>query len=307
MTVIHAKGLVREYAPGRGVCGVSLAIEQGECVALLGRNGSGKSTLTRLLLGLERASAGRLDVFGRPVGKGSRHHLGRLGIALDTSVHWEALSGRANARFIARSYGMAGREIEARLDELFALADLGSQAHEPVATWSFGMRRKLSLVEALCHEPDLLVLDEPTTGVDAHFLVALADLIRRRSGSGKTTWIASNDPDWVAGVASRVVFLDAGRVTTEGTVAELVAEVSPLLEVRVTLAAVRPIARFELPGLRSFEQDGVKLEALVERDRAAVPRLVEQIVAQGGEVQSVEVLGTTLREAFLLKTGRSLE
>lgn len=307
MPVVEAKDLVREYAAGRGVCGISLSVEAGECYALLGRNGSGKSTLTRLLLGLERPDGGELTVLGHPVPAAPRGHLSRLGAALDTSVHWEALSGWANAGFVARAYGMAEDAIRSRLGELFELADLASQADEPVSRWSFGMRRKLSLVEALCHQPELLVLDEPTAGVDEHFLVRLAERVRDRSAAGRTTWVAANDAEWLAGVATRVAFLDGGRLVAEGAVGELVGEVAPLREVQITLAAVAEVPRPDLDGLRALSQEGTTLRALVEDDRALTPRLIEHVVAAGGQVQRVEVLRSTLREAFLLKTGEALD
>jgi ABC-2 type transport system ATP-binding protein len=294
--MIEARDLARLFPNGRGVRGVTLAVAAGECYALLGRNGSGKSTLTRLLLGLERPTGGSLRVPG----------LSRTGAALETSAHWDALTGRANAWFVARAYGLPADTIARRLEALFELADLTGQADEPVGAYSFGMRRKLAIVEALCHEPDLLVLDEPSAGVDAHFQVALADVVRRRCAEGLTTWIAGNDPDWTAAVATRVAFMDEGGILTEGTVEELVDEVSPLREACVTLIAPVPVPAPDFPGLRSFEQDGQVLTALLERDPALVARLVEWAVRHGGEVQSAEVRRPTLRDAFLAATGKAV-
>jgi len=287
------------------VCGVSLAVNPGECYAVLGPNGSGKSTLTRLLLGLEPVGGGSLAVLGTAVTHGARAHLRRLGVALDVSVHWDALTGWQNACFVANSYGSRGRGRDRRLGELLALAGLDACRDEPVATYSFGMRRKLALVEALCHEPDLLVLDEPTAGVDEHFLVPLAGLLRQRREQGKTTWLAANDVDWAAGVASRVAFLDAGRLAAEGTPDALVREVSPLREVCVTLASGIAVPPPALDGVRAFTQEGKSLRALVE-DSTRLPQLLGHVAAAGGDVARVEVSRSTLRDAFLLKTGREL-
>jgi len=305
VVAIEAHNLTCEHAPGRGVCSVSLAVNAGECYAVLGRNGSGKSTLTRLLLGLEPVGGGSLVVLGLPVARGSRSHLGRLGVCLDTSAHWEALSGWQNACFVARAYGRSGRALEGRLARLFERAGLAPYRDEPVATYSFGMRRKLALVEALCHEPDLVVLDEPTAGVDEHFLVALAELLRERGARGQTTWLASNDVEWAACVASRVAFLEAGRLEVEGTPEALVREVSPLCEVHVTLAGGVRVPPPPLEGVRAFSQEGTSLRALVGEARQ-LPRLLEHVGAAGAEVARVEVTRATLRDAFLLKTGREL-
>jgi len=305
VAAIEAHNLTCAHAPGRGVCGVSLAVDAGECYAVLGRNGSGKSTLTRLLLGLEPVGGGSLAVLGLPVARGSRRHLGRLGVCLDTSAHWEALSGWQNACFVAQAYGRNGRALEGRLAWLFDRAGLAPYRDEPVATYSFGMRRKLALVEAFCHEPELAVLDEPTAGVDEQFVVELADLLRQRGARGQTTWIASNDVEWAACVASRVAFLEAGRLVAEGTPEGLIREVSPLCEVHLVLAGSVRVPPPALDGVRAFSQDGTSLRALIG-DSRHLPRLLEHVGSTGAEVARVEVARATLRDAFLLKTGREL-
>ena len=307
MAAVEAKGVAREHAPGRGVRDVSLTVADGECYALLGRNGSGKTTLTRMLLGLEPVQQGELRVLDTAVDKGVRTHLGRLGVALDRSVHWETLSGWQNAHFAARSYGVPHTEVAARLEEQFERAGLAAEAHEPVGTYSYGMRRKLSLVAALVHDPDLLVLDEPTAGVDPQFLLQLTETVRDRSKRGKTTWVASNDPDWVAAAATRVAFLEAGALVAEGTVDELVGEVASRQEVRIELASAAALGKPDIKGVSSFDCRRATVEALLDGDPALVPKLMEWTVGQGGQVKTLEVRRGTLRDAFLQATGRSLE
>ncbi len=306
-TVIEAHDLVRQFAPSRGVCGVSLSIPRGETYALLGRNGSGKTTLTRLLVALARPAAGRLTVLGCRLDAGDRSHLRRCGAALDRSVHWPALTGRQNAAFVARSYGMSAPEVAASLTELLRIADLADRADDPVATYSFGMRRKLSIVEALCHEPELLVLDEPTAGVDAHFLSRLARLIRRRSEAGRTTWLASNDPDFCADVATRVAFMDDGRIVAEGTTEQLLAELAPTREVRVRLRGPADLPAPPLAGVRAFRQDDHEVTAVLDDDRELVGGLIQWIVSTGAELRAVDVRHSTLRDAFLLRTGKTID
>jgi ABC-type multidrug transport system ATPase subunit len=119
--------------------------------------------------------------------------------------------------------------------------------------------------------------------------------------------VASNDPDWVACVATRVLFLDAGRVVAEGSVEELVGEVAPYQEARVELAGVAAVRAPELPGLRSFEQDGRRITAVLDRDPAMVAQLIDAIVSQGAEMRSIQVRRAGLRDAFLMKTGRTLD
>ncbi len=307
MPVIDAKDLTCEYAPRRGVRGVSLTVEAGQCIALLGRNGSGKTTLTRLLAGLQRPDAGRLRVLGCPVDAGGREHLRRCGAVLDRSVHWEALSGRQNAWFAARSYGVTGDDAATRIDELLSAADLADRADDAVATYSFGMRRKLDIVCATVHQPDLLLLDEPTTGLDPQFLLRLTGMIRRRSEDGQTTWLAGNDVDFAAELADRVVFLDAGEVVADAPPADLLAELDATQEVDVRLARPHEIAAPQWPGVRSFAQEAEAVTAVLEGGSSAVEKLLAWIAECGGELRTVEVRRPTLRDAFLLETGKTIE
>jgi ABC-2 type transport system ATP-binding protein len=308
MNAVEAVELVREFMPGRGVCGVTFSVDQGECFAVLGRNGSGKSTIARLILGLESPHSGTLSVLGcDKKGGAPRSCLSRIGAALDASIHWEDLSGRQNAYFAARMHGMGRDHAERRVRDLFELADLGDRASEPVRSYSYGMRRKLSLIQALCHDPDLLVLDEPTIGVDAHFLMILAELVRSRSGSGLSTWISGNDADWIGSVAHRAAFLDYGKIAVMGTVEELVKEVSDFQVVVTRLSKSMNIPRPETRGIRSFEQSGETIRAVLEPEPMLVPEVMQWIVTHGGEIGSVEVRKSTLKDVFLLKTGRALE
>ena len=280
---------------------------RGVCCGLLGRNGSGKSTLTRLLLGLERPQSGQVVVLGSVVSEGARSHLSRVGAVLDASVHWDNLSGYKNGYFVARSYGLPHALVEERLSAYLQAADLLEWADQPVAGYSYGMRRKLSIVQALCHEPDLLIMDEPTAGVDAHFLTRLTKMVRDRQSRGQTTWIAGNDPEWVSGVAAKVVFLDKGSIVAKGTVDDLVGEVGPFAELRIVLEGYTAISPPPFPWVRSFVREGRVLIVFLERNPSLIPELVGWIVSQGGSIIRMETIGGTLRDAFLLKTGKTIE
>ncbi len=307
MPVIEAHNIVCQFAPGRGVCGVSLSIEPGQCYILLGRNGSGKTTFTKLLLGLSKCDSGKLTVLGCDLSAGTREHLTRCGVASDSAVHWDNLTGRANAYFVARSYGLSDQQITHRLDGLLAEADLLAQADEPVATYSFGMRRKLSIIQAVLHEPELLILDEPTAGLDAHFTANLAGMIAARSEKNLTTWLAGNDPDFAADVASHVAFMDAGKIITEGTPAQLIADLSDSQEVSIELQGKTALPRPDLPGLVSFVQDGEQLVSLLENDAHLVGKLIHWITDVGGRIHTVDVRRPRLRDAFITATGRRID
>jgi ABC-type multidrug transport system ATPase subunit len=304
------------------VAGLDLRVPAGECFAVLGRNGSGKSTLTRLLLGLERPDAGELEVLGRGLhrwpggpgrspGPGQRSGLGparrQIAAVLDQCAHWDALPAWDNACFTARSYGVPDEEAKRRLEELFRRAGLASRRGDPVRSYSFGMRRKLALVQALSVRPALLVLDEPIIGLDPQFQLALGESIQARTRAGLTTWISGNCPEWLEAVAGRVAFLEEGRIAACGTTEELVAEVRGEQELRLTLQTPRRLTAPALRGLKTFHQQGARVWAVTDSDPLLVSRLLERIARQGAALASLEVRPCGLKEAFLMRTGQALE
>ena len=296
-----------EYGPHRGVYGISLDVPRGECFALLGKNGSGKTTLIRLLLGQIRPMAGTVSVLGRRPDRGHRDYLKKAGVVRDSEPQWEALSGWNNAVFSARSYGMPSSAVTHRLEDLFNKGELLEVAHEPVKTYSFGMRRKLALIQGLTHNPELLILDEPTTGIDVQFLEKLSELIREHTRTGMTCWITGNDPDWIAEVAGRVAFLDKGRILAQGSVKELIHEVSPFQRIEIVLARAADITLDpDCLGLHSLHRRGEVLTALLDDDPRLIPDLIRWVVSCGGAIKSLEVRKSTLRDAFLLRTGKTL-
>jgi ABC-type multidrug transport system ATPase subunit len=307
MNAIEGRNLTRRFAPRRGVCGVSFDVAAGECWGLLGRNGSGKTTLTRLLLGLDRPSSGTLTVLGEPVHAGSRKHLARCGAAFDRSVHWDGLTAWQNAWFVARRHGLSSSRARRRLGELFALADLDDRARDRVAGFSFGMRRKLSLIEALVCEPELLILDEPTAGLDEAFLVRLTDVVRARTSAGLTTWLAGNDADWLAGVATKAAFIDAGQIVAADSVEALLGELGQSSEVKCVLGSLPALDAARPSDMRMLTRDDHTVRAVVDGGPEGVGRMVQWLVAQGAEIRGMEVHRGGLREAFLIRTGRGMD
>lgn len=305
--LLEAQGIHCQYRSGRGIHGVCFNLPRGECLAVLGRNGAGKSTLIRLLAGLEPLSSGKIRLFGRTIKTHSRAMRTRLGIMLARSVFWERLSGLENACFMAQSYGAEPGSVEKLLGELFAAADLAGQAHGPVEEYSYGMRRKLHLISLLAADPDLLLLDEPTLGLDAHFQAHLAERIRSRGTRGKATLLAGNDPDWLGEVADRAAFMDEGRILALDTVETLIGEAAAFQELRVTLECPTPMGVPELSGVRAFEQSGNALTVVQDDDPALIAPLLAWIVSRGGRIRGMEVRRGTLRDAFLIRTGRPIE
>ena len=185
------------------------------------------------------------------------------------------------------------------MNELLAQADLEAQADEPVAAYSFGMRRKLSIIEALAHDPDLLVLDEPSAGADTAFLQQLVQWIAERGARGKTTWIADNDPDWVSHTATDAILLRDGRLAAAGTVTGLMTSLAAQSRIDIVLEEPQQYAPPDIKGIKAFACEGSHIQAEVQSDPQLPAELLRWIASRGGRVRSLEVHSMTLYEALM--------
>jgi ABC-type multidrug transport system ATPase subunit len=301
---ILAEDLVQQHPTGRGISGVSFAVEAGQCLGVLGPNGSGKTTLTRLVAGLTRPQRGRLSVLGEPAFPRPTRLRMRCGIALDRPAHWENLTGRQNLGFFARQYGLAGSALRRRVDELLAEADLLAQADDPVETYSFGMRRKLAVVEALVHGPNLLILDEPSAGADAAFLERLVQWIRERCERGRTTWVADNDPDWLSRAATHALLLAEGRIEARGAVPELMASIGARNRIEIVLEGSGWDETPDIEGICEYRCEGRRMIVEVDGRPELPAQLLQWVIAHRGRVKTMEIHGVTLREALAKRAAR---
>ena len=190
---------------------VSLAVAAGEVVGIIGPNGSGKSTLLGVLATLAPPTAGRVSWFGSADLR-SPAVRGRLGVVLDRPLHFERLTGGQNAQFFAAQYGVARPVARERLGRLFEWAGLAGARDLPVAEYSLGMRQRLGLVEALCHQPDLLLLDEPSLALDEGGQVDLARELRGAAERGAGVLMATNNVPLARDLCDRVLQLEQGRL-----------------------------------------------------------------------------------------------
>lgn len=303
MDPIIAQNITRLHRNNRGVKGISLSVKAGCCLGVLGSNGSGKTTLTRLIAGLDRADSGNLYVLGQNTFPRPSYIRRRCGVSLDTPAHWDTLSGRQNMWFFARQLGLSGSDLRRRVNELLSDAELKDQADQSVAVYSFGMRRKLSIIEAIAHDPDLLILDEPSAGADMAFLDRLVEWIHNRCERGKTTWVADNDADWLARAATDVVLLIDGRIKAEGTIMELMSSVSACNRISIQLEQSGFDVKPSIDGIVSFRCEGNRITADIKGNSEIPVKLLHWINASGGHMREMKISSLTLYEALMQSAG----
>lgn len=220
--MLTLKGVTKNFGTLRAVDGVSLTVRGGEVVGLLGPNGAGKSTTISMVTGLLRPDAGEIDVEGR--GAPSRREIrARLGVAPQTLALYDELTARENLIFFGSIFGLKGGSARRRADELLAEVGLGERGDDRVRTFSGGMRRRLNLAAALVHDPPIVLLDEPTAGVDPQSRNRILEQVRALRDRGCAVVYTTHYMEEAQRLCDRVAIIDQGRLLAEGGVESLIA------------------------------------------------------------------------------------
>lgn len=291
--VVEIIGLSKRFGAGvLAVDDLSFSVERGQVCGLLGPNGAGKTTCLRVLLGLIRPSGGETRLFGQRVVPGAVE-LRRLGALIESSAFVPHLSGMRNLRLWWEAGGE--RWADADLDQALAIADLGTAVDRKVKTYSQGMRQRLGLARVLLGKPEILVLDEPTNGLDPGEMREVRQLVRRVAEAGSTVLFSSHVLAEVEQICTHAVVMDKGRLVATGSVTDLIGtagtvylEVDDLANARRVLEGMACVSRVddELPGLAVAMDGGRRSE------------LVTALVAAGIAVETVTAR-RRLEDAFL--------
>ena len=305
---LEAKNIGRLYkSSGRGVSDVSLSVAPGEVFGLIGPNGSGKSTLLRILSTAIAPDSGIFRVGGIDGLNEKRKVRARMGLMVDRPTHYGDLTGSANAYFFARAYGMDEAKAEGAIAELFDYFDLTEYADDKVKTYSYGMGKKLALIEALAHGPELLLLDEPSLGLDYTSQLAYQKKIRELAASGVAVLVASNQVDEVEALCDRVAFLQRGRLAALGTPEELVSSLKGTRRIVATLRNPVEYAALEgVPGVERVVPKGRALVVHCEERHGIVADVVAGIVRANGDIADLSVRRPSLADVYVKLTGEAL-
>ena len=306
---IEAVGLERRFGEFVAVDRVDLVVRRGEIYGFLGPNGAGKSTTTRMLCTLTAPTGGRATVAGYDVVKDPDAVRLRIGAALQSAALDNQQTGTELLRQQGRYYGLTKQEIDARLEELRSLVDLGDALDDRIKGYSGGMKRRLDLAAALIHNPEVLFLDEPTTGLDPVSRGKVWDEVRRLNRElGTTIFLTTQYLGEADELADRVGIIDRGKIVAEGTPEELKRSVgSDVVLVRVDDVDAARRAVEAVPGVDGVEVHHDELTASVAEGPAAVSPIAVALAAAGVRVQSLTLRAPTLDDVFLTLTGNRLQ
>jgi ABC-2 type transport system ATP-binding protein len=307
--ILVCRDLRKAYGDLVALDGVGFTIGEGETYGLLGPNGAGKTTAISIIVGILARDAGEVFVDGEPLTPARTRVKSKIGFVPQELAVYPDLSGRENLRFFARLYGMSGSALRRRSDEVLELVGLADRARDPVKEYSGGMQRRLNIAVGLLHRPRLLVLDEPTAGVDPQSRNAILGSVERLVEGGIAVLYTTHYMEEAERLCDRVGIIDLGRIRAEGTRRELISLVGERDRVGLAVdgdlpAAVAALAA--LPAVRAADPADSRLDLLVDDARTALPGILDAITRTGARVRSVAVAEPNLEAVFLHLTGRAL-
>jgi ABC-2 type transport system ATP-binding protein len=307
---IEASGLVKRYGEVQALDGLSFSVPEGVVFGLLGPNGAGKSTTVKILTTLSRADEGEARVGGLDVVRDPDQVRHLIGVVAQKSGLDPEATGRENVRLQGQIYGLHGRELEQRIDELLARFGLADAGDRIVRGYSGGMQRRLDIALALIHRPRVLFMDEPTTGLDPEVRASMwQEISRLAREEGLTVLLTTHYMEEADELASRLVILDRGRIVAEGTPEELKGELRGDA-VHVELGEPQTNGRVhaaleQVPGISEATVDGRLLHARADNGARAVPAVLQALESNGIEVAAVTVARPSLEDVYLRYAGRT--
>jgi ABC-2 type transport system ATP-binding protein len=307
--LLKVSGLTKSYGARRAVDAVSFQVQAGQTVGLIGPNGAGKSSTVSMICGLLRPDAGKVELDGVEIAQGQCGAKRKIGFVPQDLALYDDLSARENLKLFAALYGIRGAELKRRCDEVLALVNLIDRAGDKPATFSGGMKRRLNIAAALMHDPQLLILDEPTVGVDPQSRNAIFDTLETLKRGGRSLIYTSHYMEEVERLADHIVIIDHGKVLADESPAALYRRLPAQAALRIELAAPAPGALVDgiraLHGVTAVASDAAMLEIRLATGADALP-VMGYLERQGGRALHFATAQTKLEDIFLNLTGRSL-
>jgi ABC-2 type transport system ATP-binding protein len=299
---LSLRGLGKDYGARTAVVAIDLEVARGECLGLLGPNGAGKTTAISMACGVITPTRGEVAIAGLDLRREPFAARARLGLVPQELAIYEELSGLQNLRYFGALYGLAGEALRSRIEWALGVVGLKDRAAEPAKRYSGGMKRRLNLAAGLLHRPELLVLDEPTVGVDPQSRNHIFETVRGLRADGMAIVYTTHYMEEVEALCDRVAIIDAGAIVATGTVAELIAAHAGK-GLAIELAGDVEAAAAAASAHAAVERAGATLRVVPSAGLAPV---VSAIEGAGATIARIESREANLEAAFLKLTGHAL-
>ncbi|GAP16945.1 ABC transporter ATP-binding protein [Levilinea saccharolytica] len=306
---IEIVDLHKQFGRQTAVQGLNLQVREGEIFSLLGPNGAGKSTTISILSGLIAPTRGEVTLMGHPLRTQANQARASLGVVPQDIALYPDLSARENLYFWGRMYGLRGQTLNQRVADVMELIGLSERQKDRVGTFSGGMKRRVNIGAALLHHPDIVVLDEPTVGIDPQSRRHILDSVKELNRLGATVLYTTHYMEEAEELSDHIAIMDQGRLIAQGTHAELTQLVGEQTRLVLTLSqppdGVLEVWR-QLPGVQQVWTEAENVHLLVGDSTAVLPHLFETAAQAHVHIVTVSIQEPNLEAVFLHLTGRAL-
>lgn len=306
---IEVKNLKKSFGDLHAVQGVTFDVTQGEVFSLLGPNGAGKSTTISMLSGLLAPSEGDASIMGHSITKEPDVAKASLGIVPQDIALYPDLSARENLIFWGKMYGLRGAALKLRVDEVLEVIGLADRQKDRVEKFSGGMKRRVNIGAALLHKPDVVIMDEPTVGIDPQSRRHILDNVKELNRQGMTVLYTTHYMEEAAELSDHIAIMDNGKIIAYGTHAELIKMVGEQTRIDLTLSteAEKVLGAWRVvEGVEGIDSTDGRVTALVDDSNRVLPHLFEAASKSGVRITSVNIQEPNLETVFLHLTGRAL-
>jgi ABC-2 type transport system ATP-binding protein len=308
-TAIQVQRLKKNFGDLTAVCGLSFEVPAGQIFSLLGPNGAGKSTTISMLAGLLQPSGGDARIQGHSIRQEPQAVKASLGMVPQEIALYPDLSARENLVFWGKMYGLRGAALARRVDEVLKIIGLTDRQKDRVGTFSGGMKRRVNIGAALLHKPQVIIMDEPTVGIDPQSRRHILDNVKELNRQGMTVLYTTHYMEEAQELSHQIAIMDQGRLIARGTHAELIQLVGEFDRLDLTLAGESTPVREcwqNTPGVHSLTAEDGRVTLLVDDSNLVLPRLFETASQMGGRITSVNIQEPNLEAVFLHLTGKAL-
>lgn len=309
MTLLEVKDLKKSFKKIEAVKNISFSVEKGEILGLLGPNGAGKSTTISMISTLIRPDSGSILYKGRDIATSPKTIQRTLGYVPQEIALYPMLSGKENMAFWGRSYGLKGKELKERIELVSEIIGIKERLKDRVKSYSGGMKRRLNIGVALLHNPEIIIMDEPTVGIDPQSRNHILDTVLELNRQGMTVIYTSHYMEEVEYLCNRICVMDQGEIIAEGSKTELIESLEDGQEIHLKIegvdgALIASIANIDTVKEAKLVEDVIVVKA--EKDTRIFKKLIDSINGSSVNILSMDINEPNLEKVFLNLTGRAL-
>jgi len=309
MNILELRGLTKKFDDFVAVDNMNLNVQQGEIFGLLGPNGAGKSTTINMVASLLRATRGEILLNGRSIDKDRRYVKMNTGIVPQDLAIYEDMTAYENVSFFAGLYGLRGKLLKERTEEALEFVGLGDRMKSMPNNFSGGMKRRLNIACAIAHRPQLIIMDEPTVGIDPQSRNYILGSVRKLNETGCTIIYTTHYMEEAEELCTRIAIVEHGKIIAEGTSEQLKATITDSKEIWIGLKLEEKVdlaALGKLPGVTAIQLEDQTLKIISKAEVGNLNRIIQELIHSGAEIRSVDEKAPNLEAVFLTLTGRNL-